>query len=209
MTQSESMGMEIEQALNQISEIHHHLIRTECYRGYRSVTMASSGVVALLGGVFQSGMALSESGFVWLWVGLAALNLVIVSSEIAVEYWMRLTRLEQRLTCRTVGQFLPSLVAGALLTLAFWGCGDPVANVVFLPGMWSLIFSLGVFASRPYLPQGVGWVGLFYLAAGSVLLSLAHDGHNIIPWAMPVTFGLGQMLLALVLYWNLERTVSP
>ena len=39
-----------------------------------------------------------------------------------------------------------------------------------LPGVWALFHALGLFASRLHLPRAVGWVGLWYLAAGGWLL---------------------------------------
>jgi hypothetical protein len=196
--------MELEQALSQISEIHHHLVRTECYRGYRSATMAMTAGVAILGGAVQQRIVSGDCGFVTFWVALAILNLVLVLSGIGWEYWMRLSHFEQRLTCRTVAQFVPSLIGGVFLTLAFQHTA-----LELLPGLWAILFSLGVFASRPYLPQGIGWVGLFYLVCGCLLLTLANAGHEVLSWSMPATFGFGQLLLSRVLYWNLERAGQP
>jgi hypothetical protein len=34
---------------------------------------------------------------------------------------------------------------------------------------------------------------------------LARGLHAFSPWAMGLTFGIGQLLAAAVLYWNLER----
>jgi hypothetical protein len=43
--------------------------------------------------------------------------------------------------------------------------------------------------------------------AGTLLLRLAAVGSNIMfsGWAMGLTFGIGQLLTASILYWNLER----
>ena len=75
----------------------------------------------------------------------------------------------------------------------------------YLPGLWAVLFSLGVFASRPYLPRIIGWVALYYLVAGTVLLAMAADSTSLSPWGMGLTFGLGQIASGIVLYWNLER----
>src|SRR5258708_6260503 len=72
-----------------------------------------------------------------------------------------------------------------------------------LPGLWSLSFSLGIFAARPNLPRGIGWVGLFYLLAGTLLLTPV--GTSLGALGMGGAFGFGQLFMALVLYWNLER----
>lgn len=196
--------MEVHEALSQIAEIHRHIARTECYRGYRPVTMLLTASVALAGGVLQPwymhGRPMVD--FARFWLVLAAFNLVLVSGEVCIDYVLRLTRQQQRLTWPSVAQFLPALAAGAVLSVALGRSGDTVA---LLPGLWAIVFSLGVFASRPYLPQGVGWVGLYYLCAGTLLLALAPSGASLVPWAMAGTFGVGQILMAWVMAMNLER----
>jgi hypothetical protein len=62
-----------------------------------------------------------------------------------------------------------------------------------------------VFASRLYLPRATGWVALYYYAAGAVLLWTARPGAPLNAWSVGVTFAVGQLLAAGVLWWNLER----
>src|SRR5436305_1347818 len=56
----------------------------------------------------------------------------------------------------------------------------------------------------PPLAPATFWVGLFYMAAGTLCLTLREAALS--PWAMGVPFGAGQLLAAAVLYWTLERT---
>lgn len=194
--------MDVREALLQIEEIHRHLERTVPYRGYRSVTIAMTGAIALLGAAAHALLVDDFTGeFVRFWLALAIVNLVLVLGEIAWDYRRLRSSREQQLTRRVVAQFLPSLSGGALVTFALQSAG----LVVWLPGLWAILFSMGVFASRPYLPHGVGWVGLFYLGAGGALLALAPFGLSLHPWGMGSAFGVGQIWLALVLYWDLER----
>lgn len=79
-----------------------------------------------------------------------------------------------------------------------------VLAAAVLPGLWAAVFGLGVFASRPYLPRAVGWVALYYLLAGVVLLILARPGVPS-PWSVGLTFGFGQAAAAVVLWFHLER----
>lgn len=196
--------MELDRALAQIAEIHHHLDRTECYRGYRSATMAVTAAVAV-GGAFAQPHLVPEGGafrYVAFWIALAALNILLVAGEIAWDWVALLSAREQRLTWRVVSQFLPSLAGGALVAWAFL---QVPGGVALLPGSWALLFSLGVFASRPYLPRGVGFVGLYYLVAGAGLLALAPTGLTAHPWAMGTCFAIGQAYLATVLWRAPER----
>jgi hypothetical protein len=195
--------MDVSQALEQLNEIHHHLGRSEIYRGYRSKTLGLMGLVGFAGAAFlQFGWSqaanLERVGF---WVAVAALNLAIAAWEILGDYGDLRSDHQRRTTKRTVGQFLPTLCGGTLLTMVFV---SKDANLELLPGIWSLMFSLGIFASRPYLPRGVGWVGAFFLAAGALLLGFS-ESALVQPWYVGGVFGVGQLLLAYVMYQNLER----
>src|SRR4029077_6810084 len=112
--------MELRQALTQVSEIRAHLARTEVFRGYRSLTVGFSGLVGLTAAAVQATWLRqpTERGgaYLALWIGAAAINVAVVG----VEIWFRALRAETSLARRTtifaVEQFLPSLVAGGLLT---------------------------------------------------------------------------------------------
>jgi hypothetical protein len=103
-----------------------------------------------------------------------------------------------------MGQFAPCLVAGTAVTVGMTRAGE--ALISFLPGLWAVLFGLGIFAARPYLPKAIGWVALFYLAAGFRLLLTAQEGEALSGWSVGGTFCAGQLASALVLYWNLERS---
>jgi hypothetical protein len=196
--------MELNDALSQVAEIHRHLLRSEVYRGYRSPVMAVTSAVAFAAAALQSrlGYAATPADFVRFWLCVAAANLLLVSLDVALEYYPSLSTAQQRNARSVIAQFLPSLCAGAVVT---WGAMQ-AGSASMLPGVWCVLFSLGVFASRPYLPQGIGWVGLFYLLAGTLLLALVPAGHALRPWDVGLAFGVGQAFLAGVLYWNLERS---
>ena len=72
------------------------------------------------------------------------------------------------------------------------------ALVPLLPGLWAICFGIGTFASRPYLPRASGWVALFYYAAGFTLLWIARGPEPLTGWWVGGTFGVGQLLAALV-----------
>jgi hypothetical protein len=196
--------MDVSQALEQLNEIRHHLGRSEIYRGYRSKTIALTGITGLFA---AAGLAFfwpeaSPENRVGFWVAVAALNLAVVAWEVLGDYGDHKTEHQRKVTKRTVGQFLPSIALGAVLTMAMAGRGE---GLDLLPGMWAGLFALGIFSSRPYLPRGVGWVGAYYLVAASILLTFGTSALAW-PWAMGGSFGVGQALMAYVLYQNLERT---
>ena len=77
-----------------------------------------------------------------------------------------------------------------------------------LPGLWSVLFSLGVFASCRFLPWQMFAVGAWYLAAGLICLWVAAGHHALLPWAMGIPFGIGQLLVAAVLRFGFEDAVE-
>ena len=74
-----------------------------------------------------------------------------------------------------------------------------------LPGLWQIMYALGIFASCRLLPRPTFWVAVFYLATGLAVLALANGESALSPWSMGLPFGVGQVLAALVLYCTLER----
>ena len=74
----------------------------------------------------------------------------------------------KEMTHAAVEQFLPAIVAGVLLTAVLVEAAPQ--SVWMLPGLWEVIFSLGIFASCRFLPRPMFAVGLWYLAAGLACL---------------------------------------
>ena len=196
--------MELPQALAQIAEIRAQAAKAEVYRGYRSVPIAASGLLGLVAAWLQpAGLAGDPVGFVLYWVAVAVCAGFVGVSEIVYNYVVHDESLARRRTRRVVGQLLPSLLGGAVVTASLVHLS--AALVPLLPGLWALSFGLGIFASRPYLVRASGWVALYFYAAGAVLLWTARGPETLNAWAVGGTFGVGQLLTAGVLYWNLEQ----
>ena len=198
--------MEIDKALEKIDQIYGHLAKGEVYRGYRPLPVALTGAVAIIGSLAQAWFLpdLTPIGFVVFWVAIAVASVGLVTAALLKRHVATPSVVHRRATWRVVCQLLPALTAGAAVTLLFGRFY--VALIPLLPGFWALLFSLGIFASRPYLPRATGWVGLFYFVAGVVLLAVAETGATLSPLAMGATFGPGQLVSGLVLFYNLERT---
>jgi hypothetical protein len=202
---AEGSPMKVADALAQIAEIHEQMAKGEIYRGFRPGPMALSGIYGLLAGALQPWFVDSDDGigFVRFWVSVAVLSGLTGGSATLFNYVLRDDAFARRRTHRVVEQFLPCLVAGVAVTAGLvWGS---VSLVAYLPGLWAILFSLGLFSSRAYLPRATGWVALFYLAAGCGLLTLAPGGGSLSGWGVGSVFGIGQLGAALVLHTNLPR----
>jgi hypothetical protein len=197
--------MRVTDALDQLSAIHDQLAKAEVYRGYHAVGVALSGLVGLLAAVAQPWLVAADdpAGFVRFWLAAAAVAAALGGGATAHAYLFRDDAYSRRRTRRVAGQFLPCVVAGVVVTLGMRNAGP--AEVALLPGLWAVVFGLGVFASRPYLPRATGWVGLFYLTAGGFLLAVAPSGASLSGWGVGGTFGVGQLMTALALHRNVER----
>lgn len=203
--------MQLDQALRQISDIREQMARTEVFRGYRSITVGFSGIAGLSAAALQAKWIESpemELGrYLALWVGIAVVSLTVAGAEM---YW-RAQRamasgsdLARQHTLLAVAQFLPCLLVGGLLTLCIYRGAPHVAWM--LPGLWALMFGLGVFASYRVLPRQVFWVGCYYVLCGCSCLMWGQGQNALSPWQMGISFGGGQLLAAVVLYWTLEHT---
>jgi hypothetical protein len=189
-------------AADQISAIHEQLAKAEVFRGYRPVPVALSGVCGLIGAFFQPSVIPPNDVQAWVlyWGAIAICSGLVASSETVFNYLWREPEHGRRRTRRVLAQLGPALVAGTFVTLV--GAFDR-ALVRYLPGLWAMIFGLGVFASRPYLPRTTGWVALYYLSAGALLLAFGAGTLN--PWSVGGTFAIGQFGTAAALTWNRER----
>jgi uncharacterized membrane protein HdeD (DUF308 family) len=197
--------MDIPRALAQIEQIHEQLAKGEVYRGYRSLPVAASGLIGLFAAWLQPRtLGHDPVGFVIYWTVVALCAGFVGVSEIAYNYVVHDDSGARRRTRLVVGQFMPSLLAGVIVTASFVRLS--AALVPLLPGLWAICFGVGIFASRPYLPRASGYVALFYYAAGVALLWIARGPEPLAGWWVGATFGAGQILAAMVLYWNLERT---
>jgi len=182
--------MELRHALDRIDEIHDHLSRSEVYRGVGPRTLALTALLAAVAAAAQP-----ARGFAAYWTAVAVLGALVGTAPILVRCVSRGERLFRIATGRILAQFAPCVVAGAAAAFALRDAAG------LLPGLWSMLFGVGLFAARPYLPRTSGFVGLFYLTAGAWLLAV--PGTE--PWRMGTVFGAGQLAAAAVLRANLER----
>ena len=191
--------MDLSRALADIAEIHQQMAKGEIYRGYRPLPIAASGAIGLAAAWVEApGQGASDPvGFVFYWAAVAALAGFVGASEIIHNYVVHDDGPARRQTRRVVGQFLPSVLGGVIVTASFVRLS--AALVPLLPGLWAICFGIGTFASRPYLPRASGIVALFYYVAGVVLLWNART-EALNGWWVGATFGVGQLLAAIVLW---------
>ena len=107
--------------------------------------------------------------------------------------------MSQEMMHMAVEQFLPSVGAGLLITLVL--VRYVPAALWMIPGIWQVIFSLGVFSSCRFLPRPMLAAGAWYLLTGLVCISLG-GSRALSPWAMGIPYGAGQLLVAAILLFS-------
>lgn len=194
--------MHLERAIADLDVLRTQVLRSEHYRGYRARTSVAAAVLAALAvpaqGVVVPGATSLE--FVLYWSGVAC----VAAAAAAIDAW-RAARAELETPHRTwtvASQLLPALGLGALSPCVLLPCGD--AGAALIPGFWAGAFGLAVFASRPFLPRGVGWVGLYFVCAGVVLAAAAPAGTPE-GWRVGGVFAVGMAGAAGVLGFGRER----
>lgn len=203
--------MQLHEALQQISDIRVHMAQSAVFRGYRSMTVGFSGVLAIVAATLQPMWVASPQEhigpYLSLWLAVAGVCVIVAGAELFARVRRQSAEgfeMARRQTLVALEQFLPCLVVGALLTLVIYRSAPQVAWM--LPGLWSLLYGLGIFASIRMLPRQSVLAASYYTCCGCGCLLWGQGDYALSPWLMGVAFGGGQLLSAAILYWNLERT---
>ena len=197
----------LHKAIGDISSIRRQVARSTEFRGYGPVTLGATGLSAMLAAAAQAAWLDDPANHIALYLAIWASTAVVSAALIGTEMFARTRRIHSGLADEmirmAVEQFLPSAGAGALLTLVFIHY-VPSASWM-LPGMWQIIYSLGIFSSCRFLPRLMIAPGIWYLATGMGSISLAGN-RALSPWTMGIAFGLGQLLVAAVLLFHASET---
>ena len=196
---------DLRQALSEIHTIRNQVARGTEFRGYGPASIAVSGVLAFLVAALQTEWMAKTAKpdlVVWLvaWGATAAVSVLLTGTETFARARRVHVGLAREMVQSAVAQFLPAVAVGFLLTVVMMRVA--VQECWMLPGLWELIFSLGVFASCRFLPWQMFAVGVWYLAAGLFCLAAGSATQALSPWSMGVPFGVGQLLVAAVLQFG-------
>lgn len=199
--------MDLHDALTQIAVLRRRSAEASQFRGYKAILVALTGLVAVAGAVLQPrlfpGETLTLSAYAGYWSVLAILAATPVAVRIVVREWFGGRSLDRELTRLAAMQFLPCVIAGAVITFVIVRQAEEYGPA--LPGLWQVLFSLGILSSCRLLPPATFGIGIAYFAAGVYHLARARGADAFDPWIMGGTFGLGQLATAIILYWTLER----
>jgi hypothetical protein len=193
---------DLEHALSQVEFIQHRFAASTRFRGFAPQTVALTGILAIALAAAQTfwptAFGAQGLGFVQAWI-LAA---VVATSLVGVEAMARSRRLH--------GGMADLMMAGTLRLLFPFGAVGLVITLVIvkttpetiwiLPGLWQLLVALIGFSAASTLPRTIIWPSAWFFLCGTVVLLLAGRTGAATPWMMGIPFGVGQALVAAILY---------
>jgi hypothetical protein len=194
---------DLNRALGDISSIRRQMAHSTEFRGYGPATLAATGLIAVLAAAVQALLLPDPAGhistYLSIWIGTAALSAALTGVQMYTRTRRMHSGMSQEMMHMAVEQFLPSVGAGLLITLVLV-CYVPAA-LWMIPGIWQVIFSLGVFSSCRFLPRPMLAAGAWYLLTGLVCIALG-GSRALSPWAMGIPYGAGQLLVAAILLFS-------
>ena len=164
---------DLHKALGDISSIRRQMAHSTQFRGYGPATLAATGVFAFLAASSQS-MWLPDpanhiTAYLSIWISTAVLSAALTGVQMYTRTRRMHSGLSDEMIHMAVEQFLPAVGAGVLVTIALVRFVPAV--VWMLPGLWQVIFSLGIFSSCRFLPRPMIAAGAWYLLTGLVCIS--------------------------------------
>jgi hypothetical protein len=192
---------DLNKALGDISSIRRQVARSTEFRGYGPATLAATGGIAILAAAAQSVWlphpANRIPAYLAIWISTAIVSAALIAVQTVTRSQRIHSGMADEMIRMAVEQFLPAAGAGALLTFVLV---DFVPSALWmLPGLWQITFSLGVFSSCRFLPRSMAAAGAWYLLTGLTCIALADD-RALSPWAMGIPYGMGQLLVAGILF---------
>jgi hypothetical protein len=193
---------DLRKALADIDAIKGQVARATVFRGYGPATIALTGFLAILAAGLQSLWLQNPrqqiAGYLTIWIGVALISAVLIGIETVTRSRRFHSGLADEMIYAAIEQLIPVAVAGALLTFVLLRFASESAWM--LPGLWQILFSLGIFASCRLLPKALFAAGAWYLTTGLVCLAMGPGGESLSPWTMGLSFGLGQFVMAGILH---------
>jgi len=192
---------DLHKALGDIRTIRRQMARSTEFRGYGPATLAGTAAIAITAAGAQAVLVSDPANHITKYLGIWLSTAFLSSTLVGVQMYTRSRRMHSGMSdemiLMAVEQFLPSVGASLLFTIVLLRY---VPGLLWmLPGIWQLIFSLGVFSSCRFLPRPMLAAGAWYLTTGLACIALG-DSRALSPWAMGIPYATGQLLVAGILW---------
>ena len=197
---------DLNRALVDIRNIRRQVAQTTEFRGYGPLTLSATAALALLAGVVQSHWIPEPANcpvqYVALWLTTAVLCAALIASQMLARARRIHSGMADEMIRMAVAQFIPAGIAGAILPFVLLR----VTHGVFwmLPGLWQIVFALGVFASCRCLPRPMLLAGAWFLLTGLACVAIG-DERALAPAMMAGAYAIGMMLVAAIHYLSAKK----
>jgi len=192
---------DLNRALIDIRSIRRQVAQTTEFRGYGPATLFATAIMALLAGVTQACWlpepAAHPVQYVAIWLTTGLFCAALITTQMLTRANRIHSGMADEMVRMAVSQFLPAAVAGAALPCVMLRVS--VSAFWMLPGLWQIIFSLGVFASCRCLPRQMILVGVWFLLTGLASIGLG-DARSLAPATMSGAFAIGMAIVGSIHY---------
>ncbi|HEX6002244.1 MAG TPA: hypothetical protein VFZ16_23050 [Hyphomicrobiaceae bacterium] len=193
---------DLNKALADIGSIRQQLAAGTMFRGFGPAVVAATGLLAAATTIAQS-LWLGDPSrhaieFFAQWTITAVVGVALIGAEMIARTRRHHAGLADAMLHNAVEQSLPAGIAGAATGVVLMLLAPEV--LWLLPGLWQIFLGLGIFASVRSLPRAVALAGIWYVAAGVVVLALSSQTQALSPWTMGLPFVVGQMMLGAILH---------
>jgi hypothetical protein len=197
---------DLNQALVDIRSIRRQVAQATEFRGYGPLTLSTTAAFALIAGAAQAHWVPNPlahpAQYVGLWFTTGILSAAVIVTQMLTRANRFHSSMADEMILMAVKQFSPAAIAGAILPLVLLHADQKV--IWMMPGLWQIVFSLGVFASCRGLPRPMLLVGLWFLLTGLGCLSLG-DTRALTPGAMAYPYAIGMGLVAIIHYRSAKK----
>jgi hypothetical protein len=183
---------DLDRALDDITSIRRQVAHSNEFRSYGLATPASTGVLAVASAGAQARWlpdpANHIAAYLSIWFWTAVLSAALIGMQTHTRTRRIHSGMADEMIHMAVEQFLPAVGAGGLVTIVL--VRSVPGALWMLPGLWQIIFSLGVFSSCRFLPRSR--CGRVVLADGSNLYRARGQpgslsvGHGYCVWSRAV-----------------------
>jgi len=197
----------LNKALSDISDIRAQIAAARLFRGFGPFVIGLTGTLAICVMALQlvrpEKFAGSVESYMMVWLVIAGLSLAFIIAEM----WALSQRHHRGLAFQMVRKvaegFAPSLLAGTVIGIILLGQNSDFA--VYLPALWQYMIAIGLFASMGSLHRNIYLVAIWYFCCATAVFFLISSGQNLSPLHMGLPFGIGQILMGLVLAYSFPK----
>jgi hypothetical protein len=200
---------DLNQALVEIRSIRRQVAQATEFRGYGPATLFATAILGLLAGAIQSHWIPEPATHTVQYVALWLCTGVVCAALIATQMLVRANRLHSSMADEmirmAIAQFLPAGITGAVLPFVLLH-GSP-SIFWMLPGLWQIIFGLGVFGFCRCLPRPMLLVGAWFLMTGMGCLGIG-DARALSWTTMSGAYAVGMAAVAAIHFLYAKKAMT-